>query len=348
MGSFLSTNQSMLNTFQELVGLKSGLALTHAQLIEHLESTHSEVETDVYVLGGAVKWWQGEDIKPVRIRVENFEANMLYVLHNIGAISDRSDSMKILRNFLLREVGIRTTIQSQDFVGLIGTVSTILNVTEFFSHLLPFPEIAPGIELIVQRFKESNDFSEFHRRSLMNRGLPIQKAWDGYVTLSDLFESENIPKNVISGQYFDQRYIDYLNTQTKQLRNIQWRQFEYLTAEYFQRNGYQVEVGSGRGDGGKDVTAKREDSVTGPDLIVIQCKRYSERNPIDIDTVKAFWTTLNEEGATKGLVVTTSKLTSGAKSFCEAHKYRLNAVEYEMVQIWLKNLSSHKIYNNVE
>ncbi|MBL1176811.1 restriction endonuclease [Pantanalinema sp. GBBB05] len=343
MGSFLSTNQSMLNTFQELIGLKSGLALTYAQLIEQLEATHSEVETHRYVLGGATKWWQGEDIKPVRIRVENLEANMLYVLHRIGAIPDCLDSMSILRNYLLGEVSLEK--RSEDFIGLIGNVSTILNVTDFFPHLLPFPKIDPTIEFIVQKFRESDDFYEFHRRNLINRGLPIQKAWDGYIPLSDLFESEDIPDKVIEGQYFDQRYIDYLNAQTAQLRNIQWRQFEYLTAEYFQRNGYQVKVGPGRGDGGKDVTAKKEDGVAGPDLVLIQCKRYSERNPIDIDTVKAFWTTINEEGATKGLVVTTSKLTSGAKNFCEAHKYRLTAVEYEMVQVWLKNLSSHKLYN---
>ncbi len=345
MGSFLNTNQSLLNTLQELVGLKSGLAITFTQLVEYLEATHSEVEANVHVLGGAIKWWCGEDIRPVRVRVENLEANLLLVLHSIGAISDCSNSMKILRNFLLREVSTKTGKQSEDFVGLIGSVSTILNVTDFFPHLLPFPKIDPEIELLIQKFRESDDFYEFHRRNLMNRGLPIQKAWDGYIPLSDLFESEDIPDKVITGQYFDQRYIDYLNVQTNQLRNIQWRQFEYLTAEYFQRNGYHVEVGPGRGDGGKDVTAKKEGEIVGPDLILIQCKRYSESNPIDIDTVKAFWTTINEEGATKGLVVTTSRLTSGAKNFCEAHKYRLTAAEYGMVQVWLKNLSSHKIYN---
>lgn len=344
MGSFISTNESMLNTFQELVGLKSGLALTYTQLIEQLEATHSEVETHKYVLGGAIKWWQGEDIKPVRIRVENLEANMLYVLHRIGAIPDCLDSMSILRNYLLREVSLER--RSESFIELIGAISTILNVTDFFPHLLPFPKIDPEIELLVQTFRESDDFHEFHRRNLMNRGLPIQKAWDGYIPLSDLFESEDIPDKVVGGQYFDQRYIDYLNAQADQLRNIQWRQFEYLTAEYFQRNGYQVEVGPGRGDGGKDVTAKKEDEVAGPDLVLIQCKRYSERNKIDIDTIKAFWTTINEEQATKGLVVTTSRLTNGAKRFCEVHKYRITAIEYEMVQIWLKNLSSHKTYND--
>lgn len=111
-----------------------------------------------------------------------------------------------------------------------------MNVTEFFPHLLPFPRIAPKIELLVQKFRESNDFHEFHRRNLMNRGLPIQKVWDGYIQLSDLFESEDVPDKVITDQYFDQRYIDYLNAQNNQLRNIHWRQFEYLTAEYFQRD----------------------------------------------------------------------------------------------------------------
>ncbi len=58
MGRVLSTNQSMLITLKELIGIKSGLVLTDLQLIELLELTHLEIERNVPVLGGAEKWWQ--------------------------------------------------------------------------------------------------------------------------------------------------------------------------------------------------------------------------------------------------------------------------------------------------
>lgn len=348
MGRVLSTNQSMLITLKELIGIKSGLVLTDTQLIELLELTHSEIEKNVRVLGGAEKWWQGDSVELVRVRVENIEANMIYVLHSIGAIQDRYSSMDILRNFIFKESAIDPRANLLDFSGIVGTVAMVLHTTEFCKHLLPLPKIEPEINLLSGRFKESSDYWEFHRRNLMNRGLPVQRQWNGLIPLSNLFDSEAIPINTIPEQYFDQRYIDYLSVNTNQIRNVQWRQFEYLTAEYFRRNGYQVKIGAGRGDGGIDVTAKKDEKIAGPDLILIQCKRNADTNPVDINTVKAFWTTVNEEGATRGLVVTTSKLTSGAKSFCKAHKYRLTAVENEMVQSWLRNIASHNVYHNGE
>lgn len=340
MGRVWNTRQGHIDTLKELVGIKSGLVLVDKECLDLLESTHETIAKSVFVLSGAIKWWQGNKDESISVRVENIEANIIYVMYSIGAIRDIRTSREILMDFLFKELHIIPGKCSMEQFEILSRVQSFINFTLFAPILLPNNTDTKFEEVVMKKFKESQDYGEFCRRHLMERSFPMVRSWNGLIPISDLFESEKKPINTISEQYFDQRYIDYLNAQPNKLQDIQWRQFEYLTAEYFRRHGYHVEVGRGRGDGGKDIIARKEEGIVGPDLIVVQCKRYAESNPVDVDTVKAFWTTLNEEGATKGLIVTTSRLTSGAKTFCQAHQYRLTSAERETVKLWLKNLAS--------
>ena len=75
------------------------------------------------------------------------------------------------------------------------------------------------------------------------------------VALTTLFESERLP--MAESGFFDQRFVNYLSGRPKLLLDINWRQFEGLTAEWLMRNGYDVELGPGRDDGGVDVRLER-------------------------------------------------------------------------------------------
>jgi hypothetical protein len=44
---------------------------------------------------------------------------------------------------------------------------------------------------------------------------------------------------------------------------------------------------------------------------------------VDIETVKALWSDINEAAATRGVIATTSELVPGARADCEARLYRL-------------------------
>ena len=72
--------------------------------------------------------------------------------------------------------------------------------------------------------------------------------------------------------------------------------------------GYTVTIGPGRADGGTDVTAIRTSNVIGPELVMIQCKRYGQNTPIKITDVQAFWTVANDENATRAFFVTTTSV----------------------------------------
>lgn len=335
MARVLETRLGLTETLRELVGIKSGLALTKAQLVELLELNKQEIEKKVSILGGAINWWEGDERDVIRIRAENVEANLIYVMNSLGAIPDRRTSRDILADFIIREFGIDPKSDFMEFGATLGTALACLYIGTTYKQMLSTHSDASKILLIVDKFESTSEFDEFRRRNLLDRNLPIKKQWDGIIPLSALFESEEKPGHTLPEHFLDQRYIDYLHKQTEKVDKIHWRQFEYLTAEYFRRNGYIVGIGSGRADGGIDIAAKRDEGVIGPELIVVQCKRTSESNPVDIDTIKAFWTTMNEEqtNATKGLIVTTSRLVKGAKEFCEARKYRLATAERETVHL---------------
>lgn len=151
-----------------------------------------------------------------------------------------------------------------------------------------------------------------------------------------MFESETIQGCENEEAYFDQRFIEYLDKQKCDIEDIHWRQFEYLTGEFFRRSGYLVTVNKGRDDGGIDVIAIKENEITGPEKIFVQCKKYKKSNHIQLDSVRAFWATISDEQATKGIIATTSCLTKGSQEYCKARLYRLAAAESDKIENWIK------------
>lgn len=161
-------------------------------------------------------------------------------------------------------------------------------------------------------------------------------AYSDIVELSDLFTSERLPAEPES--FFDQRFIDYLAQHPDRLGDINWRQFEGLTGEWFSRQGYSVELGPGRGDDGVDVRLSRIASDgQAPETILVQCKR--ERNKIGKVVVKGLYADILDAGATSGLIVTTSSLAPGAEKVIVARGYPIRGIDRANVAKWTKEMA---------
>jgi restriction system protein len=146
--------------------------------------------------------------------------------------------------------------------------------------------------------------------------------------LEDLFRSEHL--KVEQGTFLDQRFIDYLERNFSEIDKMHWRQFENLKAEYFTREGWNVVLGPGRADGGVDA---RVFSPEDPLVILVQCKRQQET--VGKTVVKALHVDVAYEGARGGLVVTTNRLSLGARSVIRARKYPIEEADRERVREWL-------------
>ena len=161
--------------------------------------------------------------------------------------------------------------------------------------------------------------------------------WDDTVQLRDLFKSESLETQY--GTFFDQRFVDYLARNFGQIDKINWRKFEGLTGEYFEREGFQVKMGPGRGDGGVDIRVwAPADDVGKPPLILIQCKRQQDN--VSQVVVKALWADVSDEGAQSGLIVTTSALAPIAETTRKARGYPITAAERRTLQDWIQKLRS--------
>ena len=161
-------------------------------------------------------------------------------------------------------------------------------------------------------------------------------TWDGVVPLADLFSTESIPRS--DGAYIDQRYIDFLAAQPGEMGRMHWRNFERLTAEFFSRLGYEVRLGPGTKDGGVDVRIWPKNKTDGPPMILVQCKRHKASKLVAVEFVKALWADVEFEGATKGLIATTSRVTPEGKRLANARKYCLEFAEAQQVVEWASSM----------
>lgn len=121
----------------------------------------------------------------------------------------------------------------------------------------------------------------------------------------------------------DKRFIssyevtDSLHESTN-LAAMDWEDFEHLIRELFEKEfsqfGGEVKVTQASRDGGVDAIAFDPDPIRGG-KIVIQAKRYT--NPVGVDAVRDLYGTVINEGATKGILVTTADYGPDAYKFAK-------------------------------
>jgi restriction system protein len=91
------------------------------------------------------------------------------------------------------------------------------------------------------------------------------------------------------------------------LASMPWEDFEHLVRQLFElmfnENGAEVKVTQASRDGGVDAIAFDPDPIRGGKFI-IQAKRYNITVPVS--AVRDLYGTMLHEGATKGILVTTS------------------------------------------
>jgi restriction system protein len=99
---------------------------------------------------------------------------------------------------------------------------------------------------------------------------------------------------------------------------MDWEDFEHLVREIFQKefteNGGEVKVTQASADGGVDAIAFDPDPLRGG-KIIIQAKRYT--NVVGVAAVRDLYGTVVNEGATKGILVTTSDYGSDSYEFAK-------------------------------
>lgn len=246
MGGMWFTVIEFAANISEIVGHKSGVALSRNRLIKLSED--DGYFSDIF---------RQKDENQVRVRSEEVEFLIGSLLYKVGHLDSPDVGMSSIRLYHKYK-------HSEEELKIFSIVH------ELFSLMLP-----KMIEGTIQSGNKAMDPGPFMEAAAMKAGklgLDIamelllglnrdmetspwtvcrRQDWSEIIDLEGLFRSESL--NTQYGSFFDQRYIDYLNRNFYQIGDIHWRKFEGLTAEYFEREGFLVDIGSGRGDGGIDV-----------------------------------------------------------------------------------------------
>lgn len=121
----------------------------------------------------------------------------------------------------------------------------------------------------------------------------------------------------------DKRFVNHYDVadsidNSTNLASMDWQDFEHLIREIFGKefssNGGEVKVTQASRDGGVDAIAFDPDPIRGG-KIVIQAKRYT--NTVGVSAVRDLYGTVMNEGATKGILVTTTDYGSDAYEFAK-------------------------------
>jgi restriction system protein len=114
------------------------------------------------------------------------------------------------------------------------------------------------------------------------------------------------------------RHLVDQQTSLESLRNTPWKDFEFLVAEAYRRQGYQVEYSLGRGaDGGVDLTLRKNGRTS-----LVQCKQWKVFS-VGAPVIREMFGLLTSERADEAIIITPGHFTRDAKSFAEGKPIQL-------------------------
>lgn len=102
------------------------------------------------------------------------------------------------------------------------------------------------------------------------------------------------------------------------LRHTPWKEFEYLVAEAFRRQGYVADYSLNQGpDGGVDIVLKREGQTS-----LVQCKQW-KTGSVGVTVVREMLGILHARKAHEVFIVTTGGFTAEAQAFAKGNPITL-------------------------
>ena len=125
-----------------------------------------------------------------------------------------------------------------------------------------------------------------------------------------------------------------LHSEPNALETLDRRLFEEIFAEIFDGFGYAIELTKRTKDGGRDIIAVgHKDEIATKYLI--ECKRPNPGNPVGVGIVRELLGVVEDESASKGILVSTTYFSPEATAFQERNEWRLQLSDMDQVVRWI-------------
>jgi len=135
----------------------------------------------------------------------------------------------------------------------------------------------------------------------------------GLAPIAPILQIDKFDKRFIQGQQVEANIDNSTN-----IAAMDWEDFEHLVREIFEKEFEnikgEVKVTQSSRDRGVDAVAFDPDPIKGG-KIIIQAKRYT--NTVKVESVRALYGVMQDEGAMKGILITTSDFGPDAYSFAK-------------------------------
>lgn len=133
------------------------------------------------------------------------------------------------------------------------------------------------------------------------------------------------------------RLLDQILRSPELMRALSPHEFERFVATLIDKLGFEdVAITPRSGDQGRDILAVKR--VLGiPVLFAFECKRYGPDKPVGVGLLRALYGSISHgpTKANKGILVTTSRFTSGARRFILTEP-SLDGKDFSGIVEWLK------------
>jgi restriction system protein len=126
--------------------------------------------------------------------------------------------------------------------------------------------------------------------------------------------------NMIDSRFIEETDVLSSLDQRPNLMDLTPTEFESLITNLFQKMGLETRQTQASRDGGVDCVAFNPHPILGG-KVVIQAKRY--KNTVDVSSVRDLYGTMQNEGASKGILVTTSGYGKASYEFIEGKPLEL-------------------------
>jgi len=146
------------------------------------------------------------------------------------------------------------------------------------------------------------------------------------------------PKIITDVRILNKELLNMVQKDPWLIHQMKPREFEFLVAEIFEKEGYNVTLTQETKDGGKDLFILEKKSI-GTFLYYVECKKSAPDKAIGVNIIRELYGTITADRATAGIVVTSSYFSEPAKEFTEKIRYQMSLIDYMHLCEWIKKLS---------
>lgn len=179
-----------------------------------------------------------------------------------------------------------------------------------------------------------------HRKGLelISDYLPDYEIAPPLLNKIEFCSTEDDDEYKIEFKIVTENTVDYYFTALEILRRGQklslllWEDFENFIAEWLLQKGWCVSQTNRSQNGGINITTTRFDRELGWFKYIWITKKYSLRRSVGIKTIRELSYLISHTKASKGVIVTTSRLTGRALKMIEENKFNMFYINNEMLE----------------